>query len=143
MRLLRNALCIFALFYLFTPTSYSNKDLKPYRDEVMDIIDQHCNSADYYHPRKQFLYFQKLTDYKIGECFINPLFYTIKIDLIFWAHANETERFELLSHELTHCALVYNHVDNYYNYMYYSIVTLSKDVILNQFLDNIKRRCGR
>jgi len=141
--LFRYALCFILVFYLFAPTSYNNKDLEPYKDNIINIIKEHCNENQYYHPKKQFLYFEKLIEDRVGECFITPLFYTIRIDPIFWKYASELERFQLVGHEVFHCALLINHSDKIDNFMYYSMNTLSKETIIHQMEEYMKYRCNK
>jgi hypothetical protein len=143
MKLLRYALCILSIFYFFGPVSFDNKVLEPYKLEVMTMIQQHCYPSQYYNPKKQFLYFKQLTDGAIGQCVLNPFYYKIEIDPDYWRHLSEDERYQLLAHELTHCVLLIDHIDNKNDYMYYYMVDIPKDIVKKQLLENIKLRCGR
>lgn len=145
MKLLRYVLFALSLFYIFGPVSIDNKDLEPHKMEIINIIKQHCTEGQYFHPRKQFLYFRTLPKYEIGRCFYNPLhlYYGIEIDTDQWKYATENQRFELFAHEVTHCALLLPHVDNPNNYMYYMRSNLSRETIMSQLLENIKRKCGK
>lgn len=140
---LKYAICLLAIFYFFGPVSFDNKTLEPYKIEVMDIIHKHCDNSQYYNPRKQFLYFKHLTGGAVGECSINPWYYKVQIDPYYWKHFTEDEKFQVIFHEYTHCALLLNHVDNKNNYMYYMMVDLPKEVLIKQFLENVKLRCGK
>ena len=139
------AIRIFALAYFFIPLSISNPILKPYKKEVMDIIKTHCKMGEFNNPPKQFLYFRKLKDGLIGQCGRSRLgfFYTIEIDPGQWNTLSEEEKFETITHEISHCVLMEEHVDNPTNYMYYRLVSLPKELVIKQLLDNIKLRCGR
>lgn len=143
LKMLKYVLCILCIFYFFGPISFDNKTLEVYKVEVLKIIQDHCYPSQYYNPRKQFVYFKHLTDGVVGQCALNPWYYKIEIDPTYWKHMSEDERFQVMAHEMTHCLLLLDHVDNRYNYMYYMMVDLPKKTVIDQLLVNLKYRCGR
>jgi hypothetical protein len=143
LKLFRYVLCVFAIFYLFGPISFDNKTLEPYKIEIMDIIKKHCNNDEYYNPLKQFLYFQRQGNEVIGQCNLNNFYYSITIDPDYWKHFTEDEKFQLVAHEVFHCALGFLHVDNPNNFMYYRMVDLNRSTVISQMESYLKFRCGR
>lgn len=46
-------------------------------------------------------------------------------------------------HELSHCLLGLDHVDNYKNYMYYSVIHIPDEDLNNQLIQDIQRLCKK
>lgn len=132
-------LCI----YLFTPINYCSEELKPYRNELMSIVNEHCTIKQYNNPIHKYIYFKKLPGEEIGLCGVKRGGWKISIDPDFWRTANEDQKFELLAHELSHCILLKDHVDNQGNYMYYRLDPIPKEIVKQQFIENLRSKCGR
>lgn len=139
---LKYGLVLFYLYY-FVPFSYCDKALEPYINEVVTLTKEHCREDQYNHPIHQFVYFKKLKDNAVGECIIKFRTYKILVDKKAWNEYSEDERWQIVYHEMAHCQLYKDHVDNFHNYMYYSIVPLGKEVVRNQFIEDLRRKCGR
>lgn len=127
----------------FIPLYYVNKTLKSYHKEILDIVKQYCKPNQYFNPHRQLIYFETLKDDAVGVCMMNNFSYIIKIDPKNWAISNEDERFEIITHEMAHCLLKKQHVDNSKNYMYYSIAQLNKEIVKEQFITDLEAYCGK
>lgn len=134
---------LFFCIYVFTPISYCDKTLNPYVQEVLEITNQHCNKKQYYNPAHTYVYFKKMSGHMIGYCSPKINGYGITVDPLYWKYANEDDRFQLIAHEMTHCILGKDHVDNKHNYMYYSVYPLTKQIIIQQFIENLRSVCGK
>lgn len=134
---------LFLCIYYFTPINYCNKNLKPYVKEVLEITNKYCTKKQYYNPLHTYIYFKKLPNNIIGYCSSKINGYGITIDPIYWKYATEADRFQLVVHEMSHCIIGKNHVDNKFNYMYYSLYPLSKQIVTQQFIENLRSVCGR
>lgn len=141
--MLKYAIYLLSLLCILGPISLNNKTLEPYKEEVLAIIQEHCNMFQYNNPIDQFLYFKRLNDGVVAQCLYSPFFYTIEVDPDYWKHMTEDERFQTMAHEMTHCTLLLQHVDNPYNYMYYRMVDISKKEVIKQLEKNLKDSCGR
>lgn len=49
----------------------------------------------------------------VGQCAENGTFKTVTIDPIYWANASESQRQQLIYHELGHCALNLKHIGTF------------------------------
>ena len=66
----------------------------------------------------------------------------IEIDSAFWDIANEDDKYNVMTHELTHCVLGENHsVTDYPHYMNDTLHELSQDVVNKQLDEIIERKC--
>ena len=137
---LRYALVCFYLYY-FVPIYYCDKELKPYKNEVAEIVEQYCPNQNYNRPLHQYIYFKRLKNYAIGECEIKFHTYKILIDPVFWKTASEQAKYETYVHESAHCLLSAIHVDNPSNYMFYMLNGLSKETVKRQFINDLKVHC--
>ncbi len=141
LRPIRNVLLGIALYIYFIPFTHTNEVLKPYTNHVMTIVNQYCKKDQYNNPLHDYIYFSKLKDDEVGQCGMGYNKFIIKIDSKFWRTANEDEKTEVIFHEMYHCLFYKDHVDNPLNYMYYRMTDLKKEVIIQQFTDDVKRIC--
>jgi hypothetical protein len=139
---LRYALLCFYLYY-FVPIHYCDSELKPYRDDIIKLTQQYCTDKQYNHPLHQYVYFKKLKGYEIGECIVKFHTYKVMIDPVFFNSVTDNVRWQLLYHEFSHCLLMQNHVDNPKNYMYPMLIVLGKETVKEQFIEDLRSKCGK
>ena len=139
---LRYVLLCMCLYY-FIPIHYCDSELKSYRNEVMEMVEQYCPNKQYNNPQHQYIYFKRLKNYEIGECQMKFNTYKILIDPVFWKTASEQAKFETFVHEAGHCLLFKTHVDNPRSYMYYMLNGLSRETVRAQFIEDLRSKCGR
>jgi len=141
LRLIRNVLLGALIYVYLIPFTHTNEILTPYTNKVLAIVNTYCTKDQYSNPLHEYIYFAKLPPEEVGECGYGYNKFIIKIDRKFWFKANEDERHEVIFHEMYHCLFKKDHVDNPYNYMYYRMTNLTKEVIIQQFTDDVKRIC--
>lgn len=139
---LRTVLCISYLSYMFVPIHTVNPDLKPYVDEVVTITRMACKDNQYNHPQHSFVLFKKQRGQVIGICKSTPLNFTVEIDPKYWNRSSGDDKWQLMYHELAHCLLEKEHVNDQHNYMYPSVVKLTKDEVVHQYIQDLKEHCG-
>lgn len=139
---IRNAVLCFYLYY-FVPIHYTDQALKPYKEEIVQVTQKYCGNK-YYHPLHQYIYFKKLKPPTAAECVTKLNTYKILVDPTFWKYADDNYKWRIITHELGHCLLGLDHVDNPQNYMYYDDdVYLTKEIVRYQFIQDLRRRCGK
>jgi hypothetical protein len=78
----------------------------------------------------------------VGVCTYKLNGYSIEILRAYWTHANETQRRQLVYHELSHCILNRKHeLDNSAHYMYPVIEDIPYNVYVQQTIDDIEEYC--
>lgn len=132
---------LFICIYLITPISYCNKDLKPYVKEIMDLTNTYCKPSQYNNPKHVYYFFRKLPKNMIGYCDDQINGFSIVIHPLYWQRATDADKFQLIAHELSHCLLSKEHVDNKWNYMYPSLYPLSREVVTQQYIENLRSVC--
>ncbi len=141
LRWIRNVLLSIIVYICFIPFTHTNEILTPYTNKVLEIVNTYCNKNQYNSTLHKYIYFAKLIDDEVGECSYGYRSFIIKIDRKFWFRSNEDERNEVIFHEMYHCLFKKDHVDNPNNYMYYRMTSLKKEVIVQQFTEDVKRIC--
>lgn len=129
--------------YFFTPVYYVNPQLKPLTNEIFSTVNQYCKPGQYYNPRHTFIYFKKLKEPIVGQCGFGIQKYTIQLDPSYWNIYNNDDKFQLLVHEFSHCILFKDHVNDRNNYMFASMVNLTKEQIMEQFIKDLKEHCEK
>lgn len=135
------SIILLLIVFLCYPIHYVNPQLKPLTNEIFSIVNQYCKPGQYYNPRHTFVYFKKLKEPIVGQCGMGIQRYSIVLDPPYWNYYNINDKFQLLVHEFSHCILFKNHVDDPKNYMYYSMVNLTKEQIKEQFIKDLKEHC--
>ncbi len=109
---------IFSLCFIFLPIKYVHPELRYYYQYFKYKVEEQC--VEMKEPPKVFIYFSDLKDYNIGFCHESYFgtYYRITIDRNYWTEADFQSRMNLMMHELAHCVLNKDHVDDKTNYMY-------------------------
>ncbi len=123
------------------PMRKIDKDIQPYYDAFIENFTEIC--GNYNPPNLVNIHFTKLVSPNIGGCLSYPFGYTLDIDQEYWDLAPSSRRVQLVYHELSHCVLGKDHVDNPDNYMYSSLEDLPLETTLNQTRDNMHEFCKR
>lgn len=133
--------------YDFFPIHYVSKPLTPEYNEIFSIVKANCSEEQYRHPNQVIVRLVNLNEEQTGEigwCGSTPFSYKIVFDEKFWNKADDTLKYELMAHEMTHCLFGRGHSEDSYNYMFYGLNThnlLSKEETTEQFMDVIKEEC--
>lgn len=108
--------------------------------EYISYIPDSCK-ANILRDNKIVIRFEKLDSNFIGFC--NRMFKRrlILLDSGFWSWTKETDKKQLLFHELSHCLLNKDHVDNVGNYMYPTQTPILETLFIEQVKLDIQEYC--
>lgn len=135
------------------PLHYINPELKPYFDDYMIMVQNHCNSSQYYYPDDTGIFIEDISqapDYKedsdprtIGQCgYTNTLFH-IYIDTKFFKTATVLEKKTVMFHELRHCMF---HIDQHNkdpnSYFNDKVPDILEPELYSQVVDDLIKSCG-
>lgn len=135
-------LIFFILFYIFVPIRYTVKELIPYQNEALSLIKSYCRPWQFFNPPKQIVYFDNLKYPTIGYCSRDLTGFRVVFDKKVWDRLSSDDKFQSAFHEFGHCYLGLKHVDNPFNYMYYSdYIVPSNDEVRQQFIEDLKKKC--
>lgn len=126
---------------LLLPYTKIDPVLGMYYNTIKYAVDRDCPSQDYYHPNQILMKFDNLQGQTIGMCTRTINRYTIRIDSSWWSEARQDERFQLMAHELSHCILGADHVDDRHSFMSSTFQTLSMSEVILQLRELIKEKC--
>lgn len=133
-------LLIAVLLFYAVPIHYVEKDLEVYINNFESLTKIYCPSTRL--PNQFIVGFGDLSkEGWIGVCKINSLRSEIVIDREHWTTATEDDKISLVNHEASHCVLDKDHVDDPMNYMYFQYTKISKEVVIEQTIKNIKENC--
>ena len=125
----------------FIPTIEINPAFQEYHDDYMNMVKARCNEDQYEQPVRLFMDFDDLGDSVIGYCEVRIFSYYIKIDRRFWAESDEVEREQLIFHEMAHCIIDKDHVNDVSNYMFFSTLPRDRQTIRHQVIRDIEDHC--
>lgn len=145
---------IMILFYLFLiPTfiinsfqiSYKEVDqaLQPYTNEYFKLLNVNCSNKQYNTTNHYKIYTNKLNHAWIGLCTRKLSGFNIQVDSAWWKQANDPDRYQLIFHEMAHCLISKDHVENRDNYMNPSFVPIWYNDLFDQATKDIKDHCNK
>lgn len=129
--------------YIFIPIHYINPQLKSITDEIFNTVNLYCKHNQYYIPKNTLVYFKKLKEPIVGQCGLGFHQYSIVLDTTYWNYYNDDYKYQLLVHEYSHCILFKKHVSDETNYMFPSMVKLTKEQVKEQFVRDLKEHCEK
>jgi hypothetical protein len=107
---------LLSFYYVFFPYKDIDPEIKPYVDDFHVKLWERCNEEQYYSTHQISIKFggtdNVFTEGAIGWCAKKPLGFDIVIDRDFWDKVPSTSKRTLIYHELLHCYLGYDHVEN-------------------------------
>jgi Zn-dependent peptidase ImmA (M78 family) len=139
----RSALWAFILLfglYRIVPIHYVDKGLESYVSDFEQLDKIYCPGGEL--PNQLVIKFGDLSKENwLGVCKISPVRSEVIFDKDYWTNADEDDKISLVFHELSHCILDLDHVDDPNNYMYPSYTRMNRDVVIAQTIKNIKETC--
>lgn len=139
------------LLFLLMPTCARpmpvvDSRLQPYYNEVVDKIFNRCS---YYEVNWPYFRTSTITTHErlkdipnaIGMCVYTNNKWDIFILDTFWADTTENKKYELIAHELSHCVLGTQHINQYGHYMHESTQNITKKEVMKQLDDVLAKRC--
>jgi len=140
-----NLVCISYLTYtiLLYPMVYSStvdEELKPYVSTYFVHLKSHC-PEEVYNVHHDIVFSDKGDDRWVGVCktYVNRV--VIEIDRVWFYGSSEKEKEQLIFHEMAHCFIEKEHVEDSSNYMYPYMVSLPRPLYTQQAIDDIKDYC--
>ena len=118
--------------------------IKPYYDEVLNIIKSKCNDDQYKHEGFKIKLGKVVDDNEtVGICttYIYSNKFNIDLDEQYWNNVNDLTRFHLFLHEAAHCFLDIDHVEDNKHFMYYRLEYISKEELYKQFNEILEDKC--
>lgn len=131
---------VLSLFAIIVVDKYHAKfeveqSLAPYYEEFTAKVP--C-----YKPARQIeIVYGQLEEPTIGLCETYPFGWKITVDGVYWNRASDLDKYELMTHELTHCVLNKMHTNDPNDYMYPEKTFIMNLDMERQLQDNIKEYC--
>lgn len=119
-----------------------DNELIPYNNFFINELQNHCTNNQYFYPRKTSIKIEDMTLHDLGVCKLGLVRFEIILNKQYWDILDEDTRFETIIHEYTHCFLRIDHTDDLDHYMYKSENNLPKDIVVKQFRELLKEKCG-
>lgn len=120
--------------------------LQLYLDQYLTIVNKQCSDDELNLPRKIIIEFvPKFDDEMVAYCRRTAGLFEIRVSKKYWdspENIGEHRRVTIF-HELSHCILEKEHVDNLNNYMYYSVIDISQPVLDNQVYEDARKKCQK
>lgn len=128
---------------IVVPKRNYHPELNPYIDQYMEILQEPCMPDQLNYPGNTYAGFVSgfINPVTAGTCTRTKAFWQINISRPVWDKLRESEKRELMFHELSHCILWKNHVENPRHYMYNTMTSYLIDVD-QQVLEDAWERCG-
>lgn len=134
---------IFVLLMLLTfPNRDIDTNIAPYYNEYMTLVKAKCSEDQYLHPKNIFIEFRHLKSNYYGYCQNATNSFLIAINIDNWSDLSDEMRFQLISHELTHCMFKEPHHVEFYSYMYPTLRYHSRDETMSQINYLLDQKCG-
>lgn len=150
-------LVILNIFMLLIVTNYScaamfqfnyevvDDDLKPYVQNYKEHLQTYCKNNKYNTTRRYLITKVNKEDFEkptwIGVCKKQLNGFTIEIQTEFFENASDEDRQQLINHELSHCMLNKEHVQDVSNYMFETFIQRPKDEYEAQLIKDMKDEC--
>lgn len=128
------------ILYSIVPVNSVDETLLGYKQEFLYLARQECDRVK--EPNQFIIQFSKLRDEEAGVCIVYPFKKIILIDEYYWESADPVSRKQLIFHELSHCLLNKEHVENPENYMNAYVSPQTEESLYEQTILNIKDYCN-
>jgi hypothetical protein len=122
-----------------------DKEFKPYTNVYYNYLKEYCKTNKY--NRQAFFTIEMADEMEnpnwIGVCEDKVNGWSIKINRKWWNMNHDVAfRQQLLNHELTHCLLLKDHVNDKSNYMYPQLIKLDPIQVIMQTTGDIYNHCN-
>jgi hypothetical protein len=126
--------------YIITPVVAIGEDFRFYYSEFMVLYNHYCSHRKL--PSKIKIRYKRLPEGIIGLCTSSAISATISIDPEYWETANDEQRKQLMFHELGHCFLDLDHVEEKRHYMNAYVTDLTDLELMSQVNEDFRSKCG-
>jgi hypothetical protein len=117
-------------------------ELQPYFNEFNDQVKETCKD-NYKLPRGLVIGFSIIAPPVVGYCIKTPIEWLVAIDRLNWVLSDESERYALMMHELTHCYFRTGHTSDPDHYMYSETRPIKPEVVKKQYQKIIREECEK
>jgi hypothetical protein len=125
---------IFLMLFGFGQFKYVEHDLQPYVNTLHSFFKEECL------PKKEFyIGLNSLPDTLAGRCYQRAFAFKIVIDSYTWSVVSESDKLQILGHEIAHCYFNEDHVLDNTNYMYANLRDLTILELYAQFKETLKK----
>lgn len=127
-------------FTFLIPERVVNKEMEGYYNTYVHQLNTICPGR-YKEPHQMIVDIKPLPKSTIGLCirlFTKRYMY---VDTSHWTYSNEFKRKQVLYHELSHCLLDKEHVDDYNHYMYFQDTEILPHVFESQVIADMREYC--
>lgn len=132
------------LVYLIIPIKYVNDEFKPYYNNYLTIVKSYCGTEDLNLPSRMSIDYMTFVYSKdlLGNCArFGSVSFFIGINESSWKKLDEDAKYQVITHELTHCVLEEMHSENPNNFMYFELNYLPRNIVNKQLIDIVKNKC--
>lgn len=116
--------------------------LEPYTFDYYKLVEDRCPQKYRYLTDMYTIQFIDKSDDFIGVCLWRYHGYKIQINKDWWDGAAEFEKRQLMYHELAHCVINRQHVDNPGHYMNPYTMPIPYNVYIKQVIEDINNYCA-
>lgn len=129
---------------MLTPSQRVNKIFIPYYEEFIGYVQQKCKEDEYSLPRQIVIDFgNPAKDTAIATCSYSYFRFTIDVDKEYWDRADEDGKYATIFHELSHCILHMEHVDDPKHYMFAYDTKVTIQNVKNQLKSYLEKNCSK
>lgn len=131
-------------FKILFVTNYKRIDdeLRPFTEEYHALLDKYCDTKNYNTSNFYSITFvNSMNDGDIGVCYRKINGYSIEVNKQWWDAVSENDRRQLIYHEMAHCLIYKDHVDDKNNYMNPYFNRLQYNDLADQASLDIYNRC--
>lgn len=121
-----------------------DKELLPYTESYWGLIKEHCKNGKYNNTDRYVIEIVDNMDNEtwIGVCSVMINGFHIQLKKDWWDAATEEQKLELMYHEMAHCLIDREHINDVTHYMNPYFNTLPKQTYTNQAIEDIKNHCN-
>jgi hypothetical protein len=143
LRVLLLTLVMLPITPLIAITTTKNETLMDYYNKTLGVVAQYCDKTKYFNPNLITVNFDNLSEDILGECRLQLNGYTLMFDKKKWTNLSESDKNQLMIHEVTHCIFGMGHVNDPTHYMNPFMMYLDSSVVDAQFRALLIERCGK
>lgn len=132
---------------LLIPYDIVDPQIKPYETEYLNTVKKYCKDDQYYgHPLQKYIGIEDLQNpTQIAYCSYSPLGnkFTLIFNKKYWDVEPNNLKKVTLWHEFFHCYFHELHSDDQANFMYAYETYVPVDVMEQQAIELLKKRCSQ
>lgn len=120
---------------------YKDSRLKPYFEDNLAEIQSFCKPSQYHLPYFHAAYFGNTEGDVVAYCEQKRNGYIMVFNKRFWDALNETNKRQLMMHEMVHCLFKQPHFNSNFHFMATYFVAIPEPMLGIQFREYLYRKC--